>query len=135
MRTDVSIVSVGTGASVTPEKYTPRNKRSMKPTAMLPPRKDPIPNQDINILITKKYQILSPHLAKFPPGFKSLINDANDPNSTEDDRNDSTDTSRNERKYSVNNLEVTNNKDIDDKYKYDNSKVLIINEKVINKTE
>ena len=57
---------------------------------MTPSRKDPIPNQDINRLITKKYQSLPPHLAKFPPVFKYLIYGANDPNSTEDYRNDST---------------------------------------------
>ena len=49
---------------------------------MTPSRKDPIPNQDINRLITKKYQSLPPHLAKFPPVFKYLIYGANDPNST-----------------------------------------------------
>ena len=69
----------------------------MKSPAILPPRKDPITNQDINRLITGKYQKLLPHLATFPPGFKSLINDARDTNSTEDDINDSINTSRNEK--------------------------------------
>ena len=69
----------------------------MKSPAMLPPRMDPIPNQDINILITKKYQSLPPHLEKYPPGFKSLLNHAHDHNSLEDDNNDSTDTSRNDK--------------------------------------
>ena len=69
----------------------------MKSPAMLPPRMDPIPNQDINILITKKYQSLPPHLAKYPPGFKLLINDAHDPNSTEYDRKYSIDNLRNEK--------------------------------------
>ena len=55
------------------------------------PRKDPIPNQDINRLSTKKYQSLPPQLAKFPPGFKSLIS------KSEDDRNDYTDTSRTDK--------------------------------------
>ena len=71
IRTDVSIFSGGTGASVTPEKQIPRKKKSMKLPAMSPQRKDPIINQDINILITKKYQILPPHLAKYPPGYKN----------------------------------------------------------------
>ena len=55
---------------------------------MSPQRKDLIPNQDINMLWTKKYQIISPKLAKFCPGYKSLINEA------EDDSNYYTDTSR-----------------------------------------
>ena len=46
----------------------------MKSLAMLPPRKDPIPNQDINILGTKTYQSLPPQLAKYSTGYKSLIN-------------------------------------------------------------
>ena len=52
MRTDVSILYGGTGASVTTERRIPR-KSNMKPPAMSPPRKDPIPNQDINRLITE----------------------------------------------------------------------------------
>ena len=47
----------------------------MKSLAMSPPRKDPIPNQDINRLGTKKYQSLPPQLAKFCTGYKSLINE------------------------------------------------------------
>ena len=54
MQTDVYIFSGGTEASVTPEKCIPRKKRNMKLPAMLPPRKDPIPNKYINILITEK---------------------------------------------------------------------------------
>ena len=69
----------------------------MKSPAMSSPRTYPIPNQNINILITEKYQSLPPYLSKFPPGFRSLLNYAHGPNSTEDDRNDSTDTSRNEK--------------------------------------
>ena len=54
MRTGVSILSRVTVTSVTPEKQTPRKKRNMKSPAILPPRKDPITNQDINRLITEK---------------------------------------------------------------------------------
>ena len=43
----------------------------MKSLAMLPPGKDPIPNQDINRLSTKKDQSIPPQLAKYPPGYKS----------------------------------------------------------------
>ena len=78
---------------------------------MLPPGKDIITNKDINILSTKKDKSLPPKLAKSPPGFKSLINQA------EDDCNDSTDTSRTDTEYCVNNLKAINNKYIDEKYK------------------
>ena len=63
----------------------------MKPPAILPPRKDPIQNQDIDMLDTEKYQILPPQLPKFRLGYRSLINDA------EKNRNDSTDTSRTDK--------------------------------------
>ena len=49
MWTNVSILYIGTGASVT--------------------GKDPIPNKDINKLITKQYQSLPPIQAKYHPGF------------------------------------------------------------------
>ena len=62
---------------------------------MSPPIEDPIPNQDINIFITKKDQSLLPYLAKFPPRFNKSITKANDYNSTEDNLNNSTDTSGN----------------------------------------
>ena len=65
MRTDVSIFSVSTGATVTPEKRIPIKKNSIKPLTMTPQRKDPIPNQDINMLGTKKDQSLPPKLAIF----------------------------------------------------------------------
>ena len=60
--TDLSVFSGVTGDSVTPEKHIPRKKKNMKSLATSPPRKDTIPNQDINILGTKKYQSCPPHL-------------------------------------------------------------------------
>ena len=42
----------------------------MKSLEMSPPRKDPIPNQDINMSGTEKYQSLPPQLARFRPGYK-----------------------------------------------------------------
>ena len=80
----------------------------MKTLAMSPQRKDPIPNQDINRLRTKKYLSLPPQLAKYCPGFKSLLNKA------EENHNDSTDTSRTDKEDCVNNMKVINNKDNDD---------------------
>ena len=45
---------------------------------MSPSRKNPIPDQDINRLSTPKYQSIPPQLDKYPPGYKSLINEAED---------------------------------------------------------
>ena len=103
MRTDVSIFSVSTGATVTPEKRIPIKKKSIKPLTMTPQRKDPIPNQDINMLGTKKDQILPPQLAKFRSGYKSLINEAYK------GRNDSTDTLCTDKEDCVDNLKSINN--------------------------
>ena len=76
----------------------------MKPISMSPPGKDPIGNQDINMLGTKRYQSLPPQLDKFSPGYKLWINES------EDSRNDSTDTSHNYREDSVDNLKAINKK-------------------------
>ena len=67
MQTDVSILSRITESSVNQEKHIPRKKSKMKSPAMSPTRNDPIQNQDNNRLITKKDQILPPHLATHPP--------------------------------------------------------------------
>ena len=40
----------------------------MKSLAMFPPRKDPIPNQDVNMFGTETNQGLPPQLAWFIPG-------------------------------------------------------------------
>ena len=93
-----------TGASVTPEKLIPRKKRKMKSIATSPPRKDPIPNKDINTLGTEKGQSLPPQLPRFRPGYKSLRNKA------DDNRHDSTDNSLNDKEDSVDNIKATNNK-------------------------
>ena len=93
------------------------------------PRKDPIPNQYINIFGTKKDQSLPSQLANYRPGYKSLINKA------EDGRNDSTDASRTDKEDSVKNLKDINNKNIDDEYKDNNSQNYNSNEIVINKTK
>ena len=55
--TDIFVNSRLTGetrASVTPEKYIPGNKRSIKSLATSPPRKDPFPDQDRNTLVPQK---------------------------------------------------------------------------------
>ena len=117
MQNNVSLLSWGTGTSVTPGKRIPGKKRDMKPHAMSPPRKDTITNQDINRLITKQDPSLPPIIAKYHPVYKSLFNYARDPTGTDDDPNYSINNSRNEKEDSVNKLKVTNNKDNDDKYK------------------
>ena len=48
----------------------------MKGLKILPLRKDPIPNQDINMSGTKKYKSLPSPLAKLFHEYKSLINEA-----------------------------------------------------------
>ena len=62
----------------------------------MPPRKDPIPNQDKNNLGIPYEQGLPPNVLPFPPKFKSLINEANydNPESTDNSRTDKYDTSR-----------------------------------------
>ena len=53
----------------------------MASPSMSPPRKDPIPDQYINRLITKQDPSLTPIKARYPTGFKSLFNDTHNPNS------------------------------------------------------
>ena len=57
MRTDVSVLSVGTCNSLTPEKRIPGKKKNTKSLAMMPPRKDPITNQYKDVLGTKKIKV------------------------------------------------------------------------------
>ena len=68
MRTDVSHFSAVTGASATPfKKKNQERKSDVKSPAMSPPRKDPIPNQYINRLITEQDPSIPPIIAKYPP--------------------------------------------------------------------
>ena len=80
----------------------------MKSLAMSSSIKDLIPNQDIKILGTEKYQSLPPKLDKYYPGYKWLINEI------KDGRNDYTDTSRTDKEDYVDNLIAINEKNIDD---------------------
>ena len=57
IRTDVSLLYLVTGASLTPKKRIPRKKSNMKSPEMFPPRKDLIPNQYHNRLSTEKIKI------------------------------------------------------------------------------
>ena len=81
------------------------------------------------MLWTEKDQSLPPQLAKFCPGCKSLRKEA------EDDCNDSTDTPCTDKEYSVENLKLMNNKNIDDEYKEENLQHQHSNESVVNKTK
>ena len=85
----------------------------------------------------EKYQILPPHLHKFPPGFKSLRNEAaDDPHEyTDTSRTDKYDMSRTDKDKSIENLKSMNNKNSDDEYKEENSQHQHGNESVINKTK
>ena len=124
MRTDVSVLSGATWASITPEKRIPRNKIkiNIKLLATPPPRNFPIPNQDKNTLGIGKYQSLPPHAPKIPPGFKSLRDEADDNHVeyTDTSRTDRYDTSFTDRDDSIENMKATKNKNDDDKYKEDN---------------
>ena len=106
MRNYLSVLSGAIGASITPEKRIIRKKRNIKLLATSPPRKDPIPNQYKNNLGIEKYQSLPPHLPKFPPGFKSLRNEADDdnPESTDTSFTDRDDTSRTDTDDSIYNI-------------------------------
>ena len=86
----------------------------MKSPTMSPPRIYPIPNQDINILITQQYPSLPPIKAKYTTGYNPIFNDTHDPNYSEDDFDGSTNNSSNENKYSVNKLKVNNSEDNDE---------------------
>ena len=85
-----------------------------KSPAMLPPRKDPIPNQDSNIIINQQYPIIPPLLEKYPTGYKPLFDESNYPNKTEDGLNDSTDNSRSDIDDYLNKLNVKNDEDKND---------------------
>ena len=63
------------------------------------------------------------------------LNDARNTNSTEDDPNNSTDNTCNQKEDSVNKLKVTNNKDNYYEYIDENSTALKNNESFNNKTE
>ena len=102
---------------------------------MSPPRKYPVPNQDINRLITQQDPSIPPIMEKYTTGYKALFNDTHEPYSTEDNHDNSRDDSRNENEDSVNKLKVNNNDDNDDEYKDENSAALKNDESVINKTE
>ena len=110
IRTDLSVLSVSTVASITSDKRIPRKKNNIKSLTTSPPRNDPVQNQDKNTLGIEKYQSLPPHLPKFPPVFKSLRNDVeNDYNeSIYKSCTDKDDTPRTDKDDSIENLKSTN---------------------------
>ena len=78
-RTDISVNSWLIGETreiVTQEKHIPKKeKKYIKPLAMYPPRKDPIPNQDKKNLGLPKCQHLPSHVPTFSSVFKPLRNE------------------------------------------------------------
>ena len=104
---------------------------------MSPPRKDPISDQDKNILWLQKYQCLPPHVPLFPPVFKSLRNEANDnnPETTNTSRTDKDDASRTNQYDSIENGKTMKNTNDDAKYKEENSQHQYGNESFINKNK
>ena len=103
----------------------------------MPPRKDPITNQDKNNLGLQKYQWLPPHVTPFPTGFKSLRNKKNgdNPETTDTSRTDKDDTSRTNRDDSIENAKATKKTNDDGKYKEENPKDQDSNESRIKKTK
>ena len=72
------------------------------------PRKDPIPNQDKNILGIQKDQYLTLHVPQLSPVIKSLRNGANDdnPENTDTSRTDIYDASCTNRYDSIENMKA-----------------------------
>ena len=70
----------------------------------------------------EKYQSLPPHLPKFPPGFKSLRNKADDDHheSSDTPHTDKDDFSRTDEDESIENLKFMSNKSSDGEYKENN---------------
>ena len=116
MRIDLSVLSVATGASTTPEKLIQIKKREIKSLEILPPRKYTIPNQDKNTLGSEKDQSIPPNIPKFPNGFKLIRNEAH---TDQDDY--------------IQNINSTKNKNDDEEQKEDNLQHQNGNESVIKK--
>ena len=85
----------------------------------------------------QKYQCLPPHVPLFPPGSKSLINEANNDNheTTDTSRTDKDDTSITNRDDSMENVKSMKNTNDDDEYKEENSQHQDGNESLINTTK
>ena len=65
------------------QKYGFQEKSNLKSPSISPPRKNPIPNQDITIIITQQDLNLSPHLTEVPTVNKPFIDDTKFSNTTE----------------------------------------------------
>ena len=107
----------------------------MKSLAMYHPRKDKTPNQNINRWITQQYSSLPPIIKKYTRGYKPIFNDTHDPNSTDDEPNDYTNSSRNKDKDFLIKPKTNNNVDKDYEYKDENTAALKNYENVIDKTK
>ena len=74
----------------------------MKSPEMSPPRKGPITNQDSTIIINQQDPIILMFFKpRVPTGHKQFIDETHFPNKTENEHNDSTDNSRNDKRYYV----------------------------------
>ena len=70
-----------------------KEEENLKSLALSSLRKDPITNQDKQIMRLNKYQFLIPNVLTFLPGYKRLLNEEND------DNPENTDTSQYEKGY------------------------------------
>ena len=85
-----------TGAIVSLERRISGN--NFGSPEILPPRKDPTPNQDNAIIITLQDPNLPPNLVKGPTGHKPFIDDIIVSNDTENKHTDTIDNSRTDNK-------------------------------------
>ena len=108
-----------TRAIVTPEKCISGKKIYITSLATSPSRIDPILNQDKKTLEIQKDKFLPPHLPPFPPGFKSLRNEANDddPGTTDTSCTDKDDTPCTNWDDYIENVKAMKNTNDDDEYK------------------
>ena len=99
------ILLSGIGEIVTPERRTPR-KSNIKLPSILSPRKYSIPNQDSKRIIAQQDPNLPPNLTKRPTVHKLFIADTKISNTTENEHNDSTDTSRTDNEYYMDKMNI-----------------------------
>ena len=106
---------------------------------MSPPRKYPIPNQDLKHIKLKKDQCLTADVPPFLPGNKSLRNEENDdnPETIDTSHTEKDDMSHTNQDDSIVNVKDMKNTDYDNKYKedtlkYQDGKESVVNPEILN---
>ena len=83
----------------------------------MPQRKDPIPNQDSNIIITQQDPKLPPHLEKGTTGHKPFIDYTHFSNPIEKEHTDTTDNVGTDNEHSADKMILDKDEYKDDEYK------------------